>query len=172
MRCRDGSDTAVAGRRVGEAGRESQTDISKGLGATLPLLLGGLMHRGNVSGLMSQIMGLLASPANNPNLLTNPASALSEGGSSSGVGDLANKLLSMLFGSRLGATSSALAEYAGVKNLSASSLMTLAGTSVTALLGDRVRRDGLSAAGLASLLSGQRDSIVSALPGRCRASQA
>jgi outer membrane protein OmpA-like peptidoglycan-associated protein len=151
----------AASSRLGE----SQADISKGLGAALPLLLGGLMQRGNDSSLMSQIMGLLTSPTNNPNILTNPASAFPGEPSSSGVADLANKLLSMLFGSRLGATTSALAEYAGIKNSSASSLMTLASTLITALLGDRVRRDGLSAAGLAGLLNGQRDSIVRALPG-------
>src|SRR5262249_16505032 len=59
----------------------------------------------------------------------------------------------------------ALAGYAGVKNTSATSLMTVAATLITGFLGDRVKRDGLSGSGLASLLSGQRDSIVQALPG-------
>jgi outer membrane protein OmpA-like peptidoglycan-associated protein len=144
---------------------EPESAVSKGLRAAFPLILGGLMQKLNDPNLISQIMGLLTNRANNSDLLAHPEKALAGEQPSSGPADLGARLLSTVFGTQTGATTGALAEYAGVKSSSASSLMTLAGTLVTGLLGDRVRRDGLNASALSGLLSGQRDRIVKGLPG-------
>src|SRR5262249_58891685 len=67
-------------------------------------------------------------------------------------------------GDRLAPVASALAEYAGLRSSTASSLLGMAGPLVMSVLGDRVRKDGLDAKGLTSLLSSQRDGILAAAP--------
>jgi outer membrane protein OmpA-like peptidoglycan-associated protein len=144
---------------------EPESAVSKGLGAAFPLILSALAQKANDPGLLSQIMSLLTSPANTPDVLANPRSILTGEPSSSGMTELGSNLLATLFGTQADAATNALSEYAGVKSTSASSLMTLGATLITGLLGDHVRRDGLNGAGLASLLNGQRDGILNALPG-------
>jgi outer membrane protein OmpA-like peptidoglycan-associated protein len=150
----------VASSRLGE----SESAVSKGLGAAFPMILAALMQKLNDPNLLSQLMSLLTGRANHTTeVLANPREALP--GEAPGMTDVGGDLLSAVFGSQSGAVTSALGEYAGVKSSSASSLMTMGSTLVAGLLGDRVRRDHLSGAGLASLLSGQRSGILGALPG-------
>lgn len=152
---------AAASSRLGEP----ESAVSKGLGAAFPLILGGLMQKANDPTLMAQLTSLLGSRANNPGTLANPATILAAEPSSSGLTDLASRLVSTALGTQSGATANALADYAGMRSTSASSVMTLAGALVSSVLGERMRHDGLSATGLANLLTDQRDGIVKALPG-------
>jgi outer membrane protein OmpA-like peptidoglycan-associated protein len=145
---------------------EPESAVSKGLAAAIPLILGGLIQKKDDPTLMSQVMGLLRNRAASPDALANPASVVPAPGElpTSGISELGSKLQALLFDTRTGPANSALAEYAGIKSTSASSLTTLAGAMVSGFLGDRVRRDGLNASGLVGLLAGQRDSILRALP--------
>ena len=154
---------ATASSRLGEP----ESAVSKGLRAAIPLILGGLVQKRDDPTLMSQVMGLLKSRAATPDALANPASIVPAPGEvpTSGVSELGSKLLTLVFDTRSGPTNSALAEYAGIKKSSASSLTTLAGAMVSGLLGERVRSDGLSVNGLAGLLATQRDAVLRALPG-------
>jgi len=150
----------AASTRLGE----SETAVSKGLGAAFPMILAALMQRLNDPNLLPQLMNLLTGRANHPEVLANPRNAL-PGEASEEITEVGGDLLSTAFGPQSREATSALGEYAGVKTTSASSLMTLGGALIAGLLGERVRRDHLSGAGLASLLSGQRSGIVGALPG-------
>src|SRR4030095_3179481 len=144
---------------------ESESSVSKGLNAALPLIMGALLQKSNDESTMSQIMSLLTSRANTADVLANPKVLLGGDPSSTAHTDLGSSLLSTLFGSQLGSVTSALGEHAGLRSSSASSIMTLAASLITASLGDRVRREGLSSSGLMSLLGGQRDFIARMLPG-------
>ena len=154
---------ATASSRLGEP----ESAVSKGLRAAIPLILGGLVQKRDDPTLMSQVMGLLKNRAATPDALANPASIVPAPGEvpTAGVSELGSKLLALVFDTRSGPANSALAEYAGIKKSSASSLTTLAGAMVSGLLGERVRSDGLSATGLAGLLATQRDAVLRALPG-------
>src|SRR5262245_2850164 len=144
---------------------ESESSVSKGLNAALPLIMGALLQKSNDESTMSQIMSLLTSRANTADVLANPKALLGSDPSSTAHTDLGSSLLSTLFGSQLGSVTSALGEHAGLRSSSASSIMTLAASLITASLGDRVRREGLSSSGLMSWLGGQRDFIARMLPG-------
>ena len=150
----------AASMRLGE----SENAVSKGLGAAFPMILAALMQRLNDPNLLSQLMNLLTGRADHPEVLANPRNAL-PGEASEEIAEVGGDLLSTAFGPQSREATSALGEYAGVKTPSASSLMTLGGALIAGLLSERVRRDHLSGAGLASLLSGQRSGIVGALPG-------
>jgi len=147
----------AASTRLGE----SETAVSKGLGAAFPMILAALMQRLNDPNLLPQLMNLLTGRANHPEVLANPRNAL-PGEASEEITEVGGDLLSTAFGPQSREATSALGEYAGVKTTSASSLMTLGGALIAGLLSERVRRDHLSGAGLASLLSGQRSGIVGA----------
>jgi outer membrane protein OmpA-like peptidoglycan-associated protein len=144
---------------------ESESSVSRGLDAALPLIMGALLQKTNDSSAMSQIMSVLTNRANTSDVIENPRALLTGDRSSSVMTDLGGSLLSTLFGSQLGSAVTALGEHAGLKRSSASTIMTLGASLITALLGDKVRREGLSSTGLISLLTGQRDSILRSVPG-------
>ena len=144
---------------------ESQGNVSRGLGAAFPAILAALLSKSNDTGAMRQIMELLTDPSMDSNLLRNPGSLIGAGGlTKSPIVDLGARCLSALFGPQMGSVASSLATEAGVKPQTASSLLSLAAPLVLAALGDRVRRDGLNAAGLANLLASERDSILRVAP--------
>jgi Bacterial protein of unknown function (DUF937) len=100
-----------------------------------------------------------------------PAGALTKiadaiGGSSqgtlldSGVGALRSLLGSVT----TSAISSAIGQYAGIGGAQTNSIMGLLGSTVMAALGKQQRANNLDAAGLANVLTSQKDNIVQALP--------
>jgi outer membrane protein OmpA-like peptidoglycan-associated protein len=152
--------------RIGSSLGESPGAVSKGVGAVLPALLGGVIEKSREPSALQQIFSLITDPANDPAVLRDPGrliGSLSQG--DGGPGGLAAKLLPLLFGGRSDALLGAIASYAGIKSASAQSLLRLAAPLVLGYLGDRVRKEGLGASALASLLGSQRDSIQRALPG-------
>jgi len=154
----------VAARAASLLG-ESETGVSRGLGAAIPAVLSGLLGKTSDSGSMRQIMSLLTDPSLDSSLTRNIGSLLTAGGlARSPATDLGNRFLSSIFGDRLGPIANALAEYAGLKSSTGASLLGLVSPLVMSVLGDRVRREGLDATGLGSLLTSQRDSILAAAP--------
>jgi len=144
---------------------ESQGNVSRGLGAALPAILAGLMAKSSDTGAMRQIVELLADRSIDPSAVRNPAELIGTGGlARSPLVDLGNRFLSAVFGPQAGAVASAVASNAGIKASSGSTLLGLAAPLVMSVLGDRIRREGLNAAGLASLLSSERDSILKDAP--------
>src|SRR6516225_3457201 len=144
---------------------EPESGVSRGLSAAIPALLSGLVAKSGDSSLMQRIMSLLTDPGLDPNLGRSIGSSLTTGGlAQTPATDLGQRFLSMIFGDRLAPVASALAEYAGLRSSTASSLLGMAGPLVMSVLGDRVRKDGLDARGLTSLLTSQRDGILAAAP--------
>ena len=144
---------------------ETEGGVSRALGAAFPTILGAMMNKSGDAGTMRQIMDLLGDRGVDASVARNPLSLLAGGGlAKSPTTDLGGRLLSALFGSHISGVSNGLADHAGIKSSSASTLLGLAAPLVMAVLSDRVRSGGLSASGLASLLASQRDSIVRGIP--------
>jgi OmpA-OmpF porin, OOP family len=153
--------------RIGSTLGESPGAVSKGMGAVLPALLGGVIERSQQPSTLQQLFSLLTDPANDGSVLRDPGSLvgmLGQGGGGSLAG-LTAKLLPLLFGGRTDSLVTAIASYAGIQSTTAQSLLKLASPLVLGYLGDRVRKEGLGAPALASLLGSQRDSIQRAIPG-------
>jgi OOP family OmpA-OmpF porin len=153
----------LAGKAASMLG-ESDSAIRKGMGGVFPVLLSGLASRAADSGFSSSLFDLVRSPANDGSVLNDVAGLLGAGGSSPMM-SLGGKLLSSLFGGNTANVASSLAGYSGVKSSTASTLLNIGAPLVLAILGKRVRSDGLNASSLASLLLGQKDSYAAALPG-------
>jgi outer membrane protein OmpA-like peptidoglycan-associated protein len=144
---------------------EDQSDVSRALGGAFPAILGGLLAKSNDTGVMRQVMELLNDSRFDPSLARNAGSLLGGSGlAQSPVTELGGRFLGAIFGPQTGSIANTLATNAGIKPGSASTLLSLAAPLVMSVLGDRVRRDGLNAAGLASLLSSQKESILAAVP--------
>jgi OOP family OmpA-OmpF porin len=151
--------------RIGSTLGESPGAVSKGMSGSLPTLLAGLVEKSTDRSAFQEIFSAVTDPANDGSVLRDPGSllgTLTQGGGS--FASLAGTLLPLLFGGRTDRLASAIAEYAGIKSSSASALLRLGAPLVLGLLGDRVRREGLGAQGLATLLGSQRDSIYRAVP--------
>ena len=137
--------------------------VSRALTAAFPAILGGLLQKSGDQATMRQVMSLLTDRGNDPSVLSG-AGGLQSAGQRSTLMELGDRLLALVLGDRQNAVARTLAETFGIKSSSASSLLGIAGPMVLAVLGDRVRKDGLDASGLARLLAGERDSIVAAAP--------
>jgi outer membrane protein OmpA-like peptidoglycan-associated protein len=154
----------VVGRAASYFG-ESEGTVSKGLGAVLPLLLGGVATRASDQGFANTLFELVSSRANDDNVSGNLAALLSPSAATSPIGSLGGRLLSSLFGGNLGSVGSALANYSGGKPATGGSLLSLAAPLVLSVLGRAVRGGGLNASSLAGLLTEQKSSILGAVPG-------
>lgn len=153
----------VAGKAASMLG-ESDGAIRKGIGGALPVVLAGLASRAGDAQFAGSLFELVRAPANDGNVLNDVGSLLGSGASSPVMG-LGGQLLGSLFGGNTANLASALSSYAGVKGSTGTSLLSFAAPLVLAVLGKRTRSDGLNASSLASLLLGQKDSIMAALPG-------
>jgi outer membrane protein OmpA-like peptidoglycan-associated protein len=144
---------------------DTEGTVAKGLGAALPLVLGGVATRASDDGFASGLFDLVSNPANDGGALNNVAGLLSPGAASSPLGTLGGRLLGSVFGDNIGSVGSALSGFAGGKPATANSLLSLAAPLVLSVLGKVVRSGGLNVSSLANLLLGQKSAITGALPG-------
>jgi outer membrane protein OmpA-like peptidoglycan-associated protein len=138
---------------------------ASGVGTALrlagPALLAGIMKKGaspdRIYGLFAGVTG----PRIDENFATKATKLL---GDSTGLGQLlsmGDSLVSGIFDDKVDAVSSALSEVAGVKPESARKMLAFAAPMLGGVMKSFVAKQGLNAAGLASTLAQERDSIVS-----------
>jgi outer membrane protein OmpA-like peptidoglycan-associated protein len=143
---------------------ESQGNVSRGVSAALPMLLGSVASRATDTNFASSLFKLVTDSRNDLGAVGNIAQLLTPGSSNSSISALGGQLLGSLFGSNTNAVTSALAGYAGIKPQSANSLLSMAAPMVLGVLGKSVRSGGLNMSSLASLLKSQKGAISAALP--------
>ncbi len=143
---------------------ESQGNVSRGVSAALPMLLGSVASRATDTNFASSLFKLVTDSRNDLGAVGNIAQLLTPGSSNSSISALGGQLLGSLFGNNTSAVTSALAGYAGIKPQSANSLLSMAAPMVLGVLGKSVRGGGLNMSSLASLLSSQKGAISAALP--------
>lgn len=157
---------------LGESSAQTQTALT----SVLPAVLGGIIQKASEPGGSSTIMNLIGQ-------LTTPNRSTGEViGSTNGIldqlddlisgknGQLAS-LLSMgsglvtsLFGDKAASIAGAISSFSGVKQSSASSLMSLASPILLSLIGKKMTDDGSGPIGLASLLNSQTPHVEAAVP--------
>jgi outer membrane protein OmpA-like peptidoglycan-associated protein len=139
---------------------ESDSAVSRGLGAIIPMLLAAVSGRADDTTFMDQFASLAARSTDvdpsRPDVLTTMTDAAST--------TSANNWLASLFGDRLPSMLTDLSRYAGIKSSTATSLLTYAVPLIFGLFGRMMRRDNLNAGGLAAMLKSERDSYTAAVP--------
>jgi OmpA-OmpF porin, OOP family len=141
---------------------ESEPSISKGFGAAIPAIASTIANRSDDHGFLKNLMALATSSSE-----TDPLEAISKLAFSGPGIDTTTKTgawLSNLFGGNLSAVTDSIASFAGVRNSSAASLLSIGAPLVLNYLGRLVRSDNLDLASLGSLLQGRRAEFASALP--------
>lgn len=139
---------------------ESNSTIDKAVNAVVPAALAGIIGRAE-SGGASSILDL-AGKALNSGIVDNLSQNFRTGGG--GIPDVAPSLLGSIFGDKVGSIGNAIASFAGIKGSSAASLLGSIAPLALGLLGRHASQNGWNASGLLSFLSGQKSSIMAALP--------
>jgi outer membrane protein OmpA-like peptidoglycan-associated protein len=115
---------------------------------------------------MGTVMGGIASKSGNPSLLQQMLDMVPVSGVEAGVADLSmgRRMLAMLFGGSESEITQAVASDTRLPAGTTSSLLAIAAPLVASFLRKRAADEGLSTAGLASLLQREAPSIQAALP--------
>jgi OmpA-OmpF porin, OOP family len=123
--------------KAAEATGESPDSTHKAIQGAVPAVLAGFAHSASKPGGAAQLFG-----------------TLTEGGAS-GTG-----LMNRVLGERSGAVSDALANSSGIKQSSASHILSLAFPMIGGLLGKQILSNHLNLSGFTQLLSGHKEAIL------------
>jgi len=156
----------VAGPIASQLGESADT-VQRGLQGGAAAILSGIAAKVEEPGFMSQLFGMITNPANTPSAISNmisTAGASVPGTPGSTIADLGSRFLSSVFGSRLPVVTDAVGQSSGLSSSKAGMLMSMASALVLGALGQHVRENGTSAAGLASSLKSEAPGLQRFLP--------
>jgi outer membrane protein OmpA-like peptidoglycan-associated protein len=148
--------------KIGSLVGESPANAEKGLGSAIPAVLSGLMNMGSTSSGASTLLNLVngyMSGNLGGSLLSSLPALLGNSQQSSSMLSTGADLLGKIFGNKTPSVAEQVAKAVGIGGPSATSLLSLAAPLVLSVLGKETKSRGLNAAGLASLLLGQKDAI-------------
>ncbi|MCC3152210.1 OmpA family protein [Hymenobacter sp. BT770] len=151
----------------GLAGRlgENQGGVSKGLSAALPLVLAGLIQKvGGGDGAQSVFSMAQTAYQQHGSSLGAPTGLLGMLSGSNAGSPQAGNMLTSIFGGQASNLATPLSSHAGISSGSASSLLSLAGMAVPALLGRHIKQNNLNASSMGSMLIGLKDQVMAMLP--------
>jgi len=145
---------------------ENSSNTSKALEGILPSLMGAMMGKASDSNGAGALLDLIKGGDFDGGMLSNIGGLLGGGNQSSGLLSSGASILTSLLGgdSKLGTIANLVANFSGIKQGSASSLLKVAAPLVLSFIGKQVKSKGLGASGLMSLLLGQKDNIKNAMP--------
>ncbi|MDB5201916.1 MAG: hypothetical protein JWQ27_1325 [Ferruginibacter sp.] len=134
---------------------ESDSSVSKAISAVIPAIFAGLLHKSATPDGAVKIAEMAGHQSQAD--ITDHFGALSGGNNHSGI-------LDNIFGSKLGGLSNLLSGFSGIKQGSASTLLSMAAPLILSFLGKHTGSNQLNPNGLASLLSSQKQHIADATP--------
>ncbi|HEX5831637.1 MAG TPA: DUF937 domain-containing protein, partial [Gemmatimonadaceae bacterium] len=150
---------SAAAARLGEPA----DTVSRGIHDASVTVLAGLATRAADPDVARQLHGLITDRANDDRIVSDVDTLVGAAPDTpaSGVGQ---RLLALAFPTRGDAVTSALAHSTGLRSSAASTVLAIVAPLVFAVLGRRLRGGRLDAAGLGTLLVGQREELLSAAP--------
>ncbi|MFY7898929.1 MAG: DUF937 domain-containing protein [Chitinophagaceae bacterium] len=140
---------------------ESDSAISKALSGAVPSVLLSLFNKSKDSNENHGILEMCKTAASS-GILSNLGGflpSLSSGNTSS-----ISSFASSIFGDKFSSVSGLISNFAGIKSSSATSILNMAAPAALASIGNHAKENNLSAVGIGSLLSSQKDSILASLP--------
>ncbi|WP_338872457.1 OmpA family protein [Spirosoma sp. SC4-14] len=155
---------------------ESTTQTQTALNSVLPAVLGGIIQKASEPGGPSTIMNLIGQ-LTTPNRNTGEVIGSTNGvlgqlddlingksGQFSSLLSVGSDLVSSLFGNKAASIAEAISSFSGVKQSSASSLMSLVSPILLSLIGKKMTDDGSGPVGLTNLLNSQAPLVEAAVP--------
>ncbi len=137
---------------------ENTSGVSKALSAIIPTGLAGILHKATsgsqgASDILSMAKGAIGNISGGiPNVIADSQQ------------NDHNNIVSNLLGSNKSGVVSAIARFAGIKDSSISSLLSMGLPAIMGILGKHADENNLTASGLSGLLSSQKDHIMQAMP--------
>ncbi len=138
---------------------ENEGGIQKAISGGIPAVLTGLLHKAGSSDGASSLLNM-AKDAAGSGILGNIGNLL-------GGGSMLSKGLDMvkgLFGDKANSITSMIANFAGIRESSASSVLSAAAPAALGVLGKQVTQNNMGVSGLTSFLAEQKDNILKAVP--------
>lgn len=139
---------------------ENESGVTKALSGIIPSVLSGVVSKATTNETGAAEVLNTAKQSHNSGIFSNLGGLL-------GGGDILNKgadLLKGLLGEKIGGIATAIAGFAGIKNSSATSLMSMAAPAAMSSLGKHAVENNLNAGGFMDLISSQKSTILNALP--------
>jgi outer membrane protein OmpA-like peptidoglycan-associated protein len=143
---------------------ESESAVSRAFSATIPAITAAIANRSDDSSFMREVADLASRTASDPDPLKTVTRIASQAGTAVDTTTPTGGFLSSLFGHNLAGMGDSLANYAGIRSSSASTILSVAAPLVLGYLGRMMRSDNLTTAGLADRLRGMRNQLASAVP--------
>ena len=143
---------------------ESESGTSSALSAIIPTILGTVTQKASTTDGASGIMDLLRLGNHDGGILDNVSGLLTGGDQTNSLLSTGGSVVKSLLGDKVGGVIDLISNFAGVKQSSSSSLLSMAAPILLGLIGKKVKSDGLGVSGLMSLLGGQAANIQSAMP--------
>jgi outer membrane protein OmpA-like peptidoglycan-associated protein len=145
---------------------ESEGGISKALTGLVPSVLGGLVSKAGSGASEAGNVLDMAKNAASSGVAGNLGSILGSAGGSGVGGGLSGGLdaIKGIFGSKLGDITRLIANFSGIRESSASSLMSAAAPATLGVIGKYAADNNLNAGGLSNMLTEQKNNILSAMP--------
>ena len=147
---------------IGNQLNESPSGVESALGGLIPSILGGMVQKaegGNFGGIFDMIKG-----ADNFELSDLVGMMGSGNLAHNDPRDAGGGLLGSLLGNKTGGLIDAISGMAGINKKSSSSLLGMAAPFIMSFLAKKIKGDKMDAGGLASMLLGQKGSIMAAIP--------
>ena len=140
---------------------ESEGNISKAISGIIPSILGGLASKATSGGGEAGKILELAKNAVGGSLLGSLGNLVGSGGSGIQHGlDLAKHI----FGDKLDQLKGAISNYAGIKESSASSLISIATPTALGVIGEHAVQNNINPGSLTHMLESQKSHIIDAIP--------
>lgn len=139
--------------------------VQKAMVAAVPTVLGAVAGKAGDTDMMGQLFDMIVHPANSGNPAATVGSALDamSAGAGSPMLDMGKKLLGSVLGGSGDGIASAIGRMAGLGS-AGSGIMSTVATLAMSVLGSKVRSGGLNVGSLASMLMGERDALMRAVP--------
>jgi OmpA-OmpF porin, OOP family len=149
--------------KIGGLVGETPATTESALGRAAPAVLAGVLHNSSTPGGAERMRSLVTDGGWGSDLLDTLGTRLGGGGTSSLLASGA-QLISGVFGSKADSITDLIASGTGMSRGSASTILAVATPIVMSVLGKQMVSRGLSASGLATMLAGERTSLLGALP--------
>lgn len=140
---------------------ESESGVTKAIGAAVPSLLSGIMSSAKSDG--GANLFNLAKQAADSGILGNLGNMFGGSGSSN-LMSMGTSMLSGLLGNKAMGLTSLLSTFTGMKSSSIGSILSAVAPVALSFIGKHALSNNLSASGIMSWLTGQKSAITSAMP--------
>jgi outer membrane protein OmpA-like peptidoglycan-associated protein len=151
-------------KRISGVVGESPAATDAAMQRAMPAVLAGIVNNASTPAGAERLTALIKEGGWGADVLANLGGRLVGGSGTSSLLSSGARLISVLFGTKTDSLTDLIASGGGVQRSSASSILSLMAPIVMSVIGKQISSRGLDASALSTMLSGERSSLLNALP--------